>query len=231
MNKVILITGNRKGIGRHLSEYYLSKGFYVAGCSRSENDLRHENYLHALADVSDENQCKAVVRKVKNAFGKIDVLINNAGIASMNHSLLTPGTTVRKVFSTNFEGSFFFSRECAKVMIKEKFGRIINYSSVAVPMDLEGELIYASSKAAVEKMTKIMAKELAPFNITVNALGPTPIYTDLIKTIPKNKIQDLIDRQVIKRIGEFSDLEPVMDFFIDDKSSFITSQIIYLGGL
>ena len=85
-------------------------------------------------------------------------------------------------------------------MMKKKFGRIINFSTVAVPLDLDGEMVYASSKAAIEKMTRIMAKELAPYNILVNTIGPTPIETDLIRVVPKDKIQKLIDSQTIKRL-------------------------------
>jgi len=230
-NTTILITGTRKGIGLHLAEYYLNKNYNVIGCSRRESSLTHPNYIHILCDVSNEKQVRKVVSQGKKKFGKINILINNAGIASLNHSILTPGSLVDKVFKTNYAGSFYFSRECAKHMMKAKKGRIVNFTSIAVPLNLEGEMVYASSKAAVEKMTKIMAKELASFNITVNALGPSPIYTDLIKVIPKDKLNELIEQQAIKRLGEYSDIENVMDFFIDDKSEFITGQIIYLGGL
>jgi len=230
-NSTILITGTRKGIGFHLAEYYLSKNYNVIGCSRGEGSITHPNYIHILCDVSNEKQVRKVVSQGKRKFGKIDILINNAGIASLNHSILTPGSTVDKVFKTNFAGSFFFSRECAKHMMKAKKGRIVNFTTIAVPLNLEGEMVYASSKAAVEKMTKIMARELAPYNITVNALGPSPVYTDLIKVIPKDKLNELIEQQPIKRLGEKADIENVMDFFIDDKSDFITGQIIYLGGL
>lgn len=229
-NKTIFITGNRKGIGLHLTKYYLDKGYNVLGCSRTESSFSHENYHHFICDVADEKNVKEVIRIAKKKFDGIDVLINNAGVASLNHSLLTPGSTVKKVFETNFFGSFFFAKECAKVM-KNKGGQIVNFSTVAVPLNLEGEMIYASSKAAVEQMTKILAKELADFNITVNAIGPTPIYTDLIKVIPKDKLQQLLDQQTIHRLGEFEDIENVIDFFISPKSNFITGQIIYLGGL
>ena len=229
-NKTIFITGNRKGIGLHLTKYYLEKGFNVLGCSRENSEIQHANYEHFICDVTDENSVKETVRQAKKRYGTIDILINNAGIASLNHSILTPGSTVKKVFETNFFGSFFFAREGAKVM-KNHGGRIVNFSTVAVPMNLDGEMIYASSKSAVEKMTKIMAKELASFNITVNAVGPSPIYTDLIKVVPKDKIQELLDKQAIHRLGTFEDLENVIDFFISDKSDFITGQIIYLGGL
>lgn len=229
-NKTIFITGNRKGIGFHLTQYYLEKGYNVMGCSRTESNFSHTNYRHYICDVSDEKEVKHVIRQSKKEFGGIDILINNAGIASLNHSLLTPGSTVKKVFETNFYGSFFFAKECAKAM-KNTGGRIINFSTVAVPLNLEGEMIYASSKAAIEKMTKILAKELADFNITVNAIGPTPIFTDLIKVVPKDKIEELLKQQAIHRLGELEDVENVIDFFISPKSNFITGQIIYLGGL
>ncbi|MDL1914216.1 MAG: SDR family oxidoreductase [Bergeyella sp.] len=228
--KYIFITGNRKGIGRHLTEYYLGHGHGVLGCSRKESDFVHENYHHFVCDITDEKGVKQVIRSVRSDFGKVDVLINNAGVASLNHSLLTPGSTVKKVFETNFYGSFYFARECAKMM-RNTGGRIVNFSTVAVPMNLEGEMVYASSKAAVEKMTKILAKELAPFDITVNAIAPSPVYTDLIKTVPEDKIRGLLHKQAIRRLGTFEDIENVLDFFISEKSSFITGQIIYLGGL
>jgi 3-oxoacyl-[acyl-carrier protein] reductase len=230
-NKTIIITGNRKGIGRHLTEYYINKGYNVVGCSRIESDFVHPSYHHVVGDVSIEQTAKEVVSQAKKRFKKIDILINNAGIASMNHSLLTPGSSAQSVMNTNFLGSFFFSRECAKQMIKNKNGRIVNFSTVAVPLNLEGEMVYASSKAAVEKMTKILAKELSTYNITVNGIGPTPVLTDLIKVIAKSKVDSLLEKQTLKRMGNFDDIENVIDFFISGKSNFITGQVIYLGGV
>ena len=229
--KCIIITGNRKGIGRYLTEFYLQKGYNIVGCSRSDSDLVHPSYRHVICDVADELSAKKVVKISKKEFGGVDILINNAGIASLNHSLLTPGRTVKKVFETNFYGSFFFSRERAKHMTKKKTGRIVNFSTVAVPMNLDGEMVYASSKAAIEKMTKILAKELASYNITVNAIGPTPILTDLLKVVPKDKVEELLQKQAIKRLGSFEDIENVISFFLKDNSSYISGQILYLGGL
>jgi 3-oxoacyl-[acyl-carrier protein] reductase len=229
--QVILITGTRKGIGRHLTEYYLANGYIVVGCSRSESDLVHENYKHYCLDVTDEATAKNLFREIQSEYGRLDILINNAGIASMNHSLLTPISTVRKVIETNVVGLFLFSREAAKLMQKRKHGRIINFSTVAVKLNLEGEAIYAASKAAVNSLTHIMAGELGQFGITVNAVGPTPVRTDLIKNIPANKIDKLLERQSIKRFGEQADVVNVIDFFIRPESGFITGQVIYLGGI
>ncbi|OHD06015.1 MAG: oxidoreductase [Spirochaetes bacterium GWD1_27_9] len=231
MSRIILITGTRKGIGKELSEYYLGKGFTVIGCSRQEKSIEHPNYHHYNTDVSDEKGVVAMVSDIRKKFKRIDYLLNNAGVASMNHLILTPLETARRVFDTNFFGTFLCLREVSKLMMKQKFGRIVNYSTVAVPLVLEGEAIYSASKMAVEQLTKIAAKELADFNITINAIGPTPVKTDLIKNVPENKIQDLLNRQAIKRFGEFDDLKNVIDFFLDDKSDFITGQVIYLGGV
>lgn len=228
---VVLITGSRKGIGRQLSEYFLTLGHQVIGCSRSESDLEHINYTHYCLDVADEGAVKNVFSAIRKNFGKLDVLINNAGVASMNHLLLTPGSTVDKLFQTNFKGTFLFSREAAKLMQKNRFGRIVNFSTVAVALDLEGEAIYAASKNAVEQLTRVMAKEVGGLGITVNCVGPTPIDTDLIRAVPKNKIEELIAHQAVRRMGTFGDVINVIDFFINPKSDFISGQTIYLGGV
>ena len=106
-----------------------------------------------------------------------------------------------------------------------------NRAPVASALRLEGEAVYAASKAAIENLTQTISKEVASFNITINEIGPTPVETDLIKAVPKNKMDDLINKQTIKRFGTFEDVKNVIDFFIDDKSDFITGQIIYLGGI
>ena len=231
MNNTVLITGNRKGIGLFLTKYFLDQGKNVIGCSRSESNLQHKNYIHFLGDVSNEKDVLKIVREGYKKFGSIDILINNAGKASLNHSLLTPSKVVEDLFKTNFNGSFFFSKACAKYMIKKKYGRIINLSTIAVPLDLEGELIYASSKSAIEKMSRILSKELSSFNITVNTVGPTPIETDLIKVVPRDKIEAILNKQTLKRFGTMDDVLQVIKFFVSEDSSFITGQTIYLGGL
>ena len=231
VNEVILITGTRKGIGRYLAEYYAEQGTQVFGCSRGKTDYESKNYRHFCLDVCDESAVKQMFGEIRKAYDRLDVLINNAGVASMNHILLTPINTLQNILNTNIIGTFLFCREAAKLMKQKNYGRIVNFSTVAVPLKLEGEAAYASSKAAVVTLTQVLAKELASFGLTVNAVGPTPVKTDLIKSVPRTKIENLINRQAIGRFGEFKDIANVIDFFIKPQSDFITGQVIFLGGL
>lgn len=231
MSKIVLITGTRKGIGNFLANYFLNSGEIVIGCSRKSFNVDHPNYKHYLVDVANEIDVIKVVKDVVREFNRIDILINNAGVASMNHCLMTPFETAKRLMETNYLGTFNFSREVAKVMIRQSNGRIVNFTTVAVPLNLEGELVYSSSKAAVEQLTKVMANELGNTGITVNAIGPTPIDTDLIKNVPKVKIEELLERQAIKKLGNFEDVLNVIKFFISTESNFITGQILYLGGV
>ena len=231
MRKIIIVTGTRKGLGRDICLYYLEKGHIVYGCSRGESSIDHENYFHYELDVADEAKVIKMVRDAYRKHERIDVLINNAGIASMNHIALSPTKTANNIFQTNFIGSFLFLRETAKIMMKKKKGRIVNFTTVATPLKLEGEMLYAASKSAIESLTQIAAKEFGSSGITVNAIGPTPIPTDLIKNVSKEKMDSLISLQSIKRFGEIDDLLNVIDFFISDRSEFVTGQVLYLGGV
>ncbi|ADE55393.1 SDR family NAD(P)-dependent oxidoreductase [Coraliomargarita akajimensis] len=229
--KTIVITGTRKGIGKSLAEYYLENNWRVAGCSRGASSIEHPDYTHFELDVSDESAVSAMASSLKKSHGGVDALLNNAGIASMNHALLTPGSTVRRIFDTNVIGSFLFCREMAKLMRKSDAARIVNFTTVAHPLNLEGEAIYAASKAAVESLTRILAKELAALRITVNAIGPTPIATDLIRGVPQAKMDALIAQQAIPRMGTVADVINMTDFFLRPESDFVTGQIMYLGGV
>ena len=231
MKQVILVTGDSRGIGKSLCEHYCNRGFFVYGCSRSPAGFSHPDYVHLIADITKEDEVKKVVRTCLDEHQRIDILINNAGIGSMNHLVATPVQVVNNLFATNFLGTFLFTREVSKSMITKKQGRIINFTSVARPLNMEGELIYSSTKAAIEQFTKVSAKELGSFNITVNAIGPSPIATGLIKTVPKEKIDKIIGFQAIKRMGTFSDIHNVVDFLIAPESDFISGQVIYLGGI
>lgn len=216
-----LITGTSRGIGKALAEHLLARGDTVVGVSRGTASIEHANYHHHVADVSDP----ASVVRVFAGYRRIDRLINNAGIASMNHTLLTPMTKVREIFATNVMGPY----ACVQEAMRKGCTRVVNFSTVAVPYDLPGEAAYAASKAAIESLTRIWAREFP--TATVNAVGPTPIDTALLRGVPAAKLEALVARQAIPRMGTVDDVINVVDFFLSPASSFITGQTIYLGGV
>ncbi len=228
---VTLITGTSRGIGRGLAEHYLQKGHLVFGCSRSQGELDHEWYLHYPADVTDEDAVVRMFSEVRKRFGRLDHLIHNAGAAAMNHALTVPMSTVRRLAEVNYLAAFHLGREAAKLMMRRKYGRIVNLVTVAVPLKLEGEAAYVASKAATLSLTQVLAREFAPFGVTVNAVGPGPVDTDLIRGVPGEKIQRVLQKQAVPRLTTVADIARTIDFFLDPACSMVTGQTIYLGGV
>jgi len=228
---IILITGDRKGIGRYLSEYYLEKGITVIGCSRSETDLKHKNYQHFCLDVSDEQAVKKMYSQIRQTHGRLDVLINNAGVdLSFAPILLVPYKSALRTVEINLLGTFLMSREAAKIMMKNSFGRIINFSSMLVKHEIKGTAIYTASKSAIISFTRVMAKEVYGYNITCNIIAPSAIKTDLMDSVDKDVLKDILKRNAIQELCKTEDISNTIDWFIKTTSNSITGQIIYLGG-
>ncbi|HEX2874829.1 MAG TPA: SDR family oxidoreductase [Polyangiaceae bacterium] len=227
---VMLVTGSRKGIGRYLAEHYLKKGYLVEGCSRGELDLG-EGYRHHQLDVADEKAVRAMVADITKRHGRIDAVLNNAAIASMNHVLLTPAKTANRMLEVNVTGTMLVCRDVAKVMMRRRFGRIVNFTTIVAPIALSGEAIYAASKSAVVTFTRILAFELGQWGITCNSFGATPIMTDMIKGVPQDKIDAVVNNLAVKRLGSHEDCANVCDFFVSPASDNVTGQVIYLGGI
>jgi 3-oxoacyl-[acyl-carrier protein] reductase len=226
----VLITGTSRGIGAALAEHHLAAGDLVIGCGRSRPELTHERYMHCELDITDGKAVERLFRDLKARIKTLDVLINNAGVASMNAIALTPVEVARRVMDTNFLAAFQFTRESMRMMRASPAARIVNLSTVAVPMRLEGEAVYAASKSALETFTRIAAREVAPFGITCNAIGPCPIRTKLTAGVGETKVQALVDRQAIRRWAVFADVVNIVDFFLRPESHMVTGQVVYLGG-
>lgn len=229
--QTVLITGASRGIGAHLVSHFRERGAWVAACARSAEPVDEENLWATSVDVTDEPALRDWIRAAHARRGRIDVLVNNAGAASMNHSLLTPSQALRDAVELNCIAAFVGTREAAKLMRKAKYGRIVNLTTIAVPMLIEGELSYAASKAALEKATQILAAELAPFGITCNLVGPSPVETDLIRGVPKAKMDALLNRLLIKRMASLDEVAYAVESFADRRASHLTAQSLYLGGV
>lgn len=230
--KHILITGTRKGIGRYLAEYYLAQGYQVIGLSRQASNLEAPNYRHFLVDIVEEKQVKDFFLKISKDYKKLDILINNAAInPSLSPALLVPSEVAFKTFQVNTLGVFMICREATKLMMKNKFGRIINMGSMAVHHEVAGEAIYTASKAAVSSFTKVFAKEIYSYGITCNIVAPSVIKTDLSDHINPEALQEVLKRNAIPTFGNLSDISHTIDWLIRPESTAITGQVIYLGGV
>jgi 3-oxoacyl-[acyl-carrier protein] reductase len=191
-----LITGTSQGLGLALAERLLAEGWTVHGFARSPQTLTHPNFTAHVVDVTDESSVRAAVSVVA-ASGRIDLLINNAAAASLNAFLLTPGKVAENLMRVNYLGTFHCLQAVGKVMVRQRGGLVVNLTTVAVPLSLAGEAAYVASKAAVEALTKVTAKEFATQGVRVVALGFGPVDTRLTRAVPKAmlaKINDAIGR-------------------------------------
>ena len=227
----VLITGTTRGLGKAIAEHFLARGSIVIGCARSEATISHAQYFHHKVDLASPKAISDFFFALRKDLNQLDVLINNAGVAKMNAFAMTPIESVQKIFAVNVNGTFLFCQKAIGLLRKSQHPRIINMSSVAVPLRLEGESVYAASKSAVEMLTRIMAKELSSFHITCNAIGPSPIATDLIKGVPKEKIDRLIEQQAVPKMATVADVIHTVEFLSHPASDMITGQVIYLGGI
>jgi 3-oxoacyl-[acyl-carrier protein] reductase len=229
---VMIITGTRKGIGKYLAEYYIQNGFIVIGCSRDNIDFELNNYQHYCLDVSDESLVKKMFKEIRKKYGRLDVLINNAGVASENHVLLTQLKEAHDSLKTNFIGTFIFCRESVKLMKMNQHGRIINISSIHVPLALAGTSIYSGSKAAIEQFSKVLAREVFQFGITINILSLSVVKdTGMEIALTEEIKRNILNQTISKEQLNIYDVIHALNFLIDEKSKMVINQILCLGGV
>ena len=226
-NKKVLITGANRGIGKGIAQSLLSSGFQILATSRKiENfDFNHENLTKASLDICDTNAV-AEFQKVVEEFNP-SILINNAGITKDNLFLRMTEDDWNEVINTNLTGVFRVTKLVAKGMLKQRWGRVINISSIAGIMGNPGQTNYSASKAAVDAFTRSLAKELGSRNITVNSIAPGFIETDMTEGILDKSI---IDKIPLKRAGTVEDVTSLVNFLCSDESNYITGQTLVVDG-
>lgn len=227
---VMTITGSGAGLGRQLAAHYASHGYRVIGCSRSAFEGELANYEHVRADVRDEQSIASLFSHVRKTYGRLDVLINNAGVATANYALLTPLASAREVIETNVLGTFLCCRAAARLMMRRSQGSIVNVSSIHVPLATVGTALYGASKSAVEQFTRVFAKEVAP-HVAVNCLG--------LSLVGHTGMMDQLTEEVVEKIsGSLASPEPLetldvvrcIDGLIGHGTA-LTGQTLYTGGV
>jgi len=228
----ILISGSSRGIGRYLAEHFASQGHAVFGCSRGSATWEHERYVHFSVDICDEGAVRAMLAAIRKRSGGLGALVNNAAVnPAIAPAMLTSLASVRATFETNVFATMLLSREAAKLMAPARFGRIVNMSSMAARHHVAGESSYTASKAAVEAFTRVFAKEVNAFGITVNAVAPSAVPTDLSRAIDPAALRDVLRRNAIPEPGSMEDVSNVVDWLLRAESSAVTGQVLYLGGV
>ncbi|WP_408071846.1 3-oxoacyl-[acyl-carrier-protein] reductase [Butyrivibrio sp. JL13D10] len=241
MARTVIVTGGSRGIGRAIATGFAQKGYNVVvsyagneAAAEETKKLCMENGAAEVVlykgDVSDENSCEELVKNVTDKFGQIDVLVNNAGITRDGLLARMSAEDFDSVIATNLRGAFLMSKLVSKPMMKQRYGRIVNISSVVGVHGNAGQANYSASKAGIIGMTKSIAKELASRNITVNAVAPGMIATDMTAVLTdaqKDKIKASIPA---KRMGEPEDVAGAVLFLADENSGYITGQVLGVDG-
>ena len=242
MNKVAFITGSTRGIGKQISKTLAKDGYDIVINYMTEED----NYNDVIKEIENENpsikciavkgdvtsfeDCENMVKEIVDKFGKIDVLVNNAGITRDMLLLRMKEKDFRDVIDVNLVGTFNLTKCASSYMIKAKSGRIINIASVVGIAGNSGQSNYAASKAGIIGFTKSIAKELASRNILVNAVAPGITKTDMVASLPEEMIAPLVKTIPLGRIGEPRDIANAFLFLASDLASYITGVVLSVDG-
>ncbi|MDW7662096.1 MAG: 3-oxoacyl-[acyl-carrier-protein] reductase [Bacillota bacterium] len=235
--KVAIVTGAGRGIGRSIAEVLANEGYNLVLNYRSNKD-ELEQFVQTLktkvllvqGDVSDYADAERIIQITKETFGQIDLLVNNAGITRDNLLIKMTEEEFDSVSNTNLKGTFNCTKHIARIMMKQRFGRIVNIASVVGITGNIGQANYAASKAGVIGFTKSVARELAPRGITVNAIAPGFIKTKMTDAISDEAKSAALSKIPLGTFGTPEDVANVVAFLASDKAAYITGQVIKVDG-
>ena len=225
---MIIVTGASRGLGQAITERLIERGEEVIGLARNTSGLK----INAIeCDVSDYASVKNASKEVKRMKKPVKAFINAAGVASMNMAVTTNESTVQKLIQTNLVGTIYCCQLFAPIMLRQKQGSFINFSTIAVALALKGESVYAASKAGVESFSRTFAREMADFNVRVNCIAPGPIRTDLLRGITDAQIEKITSQQVIQKQFQKSDVCDLVELLLDEKATSLSGQVLNVGGV
>jgi len=238
-DKVAIITGSARGIGKAIAQRFILEGAKVvisdineALANQSADEFKQTGgtALAITADVSEMAEAEALVTKTVAALGRVDILVNNAGITRDSLLIRMSENDWDAVIRVNLKGSFNCLKSVAKVMMKQRFGKIINISSVVGIMGNFGQANYSASKAGLIGLTKTVAKELAPRGITVNAIAPGYIETEMTAALSDQVKETFLNGIPLKRAGKAEDVANAVIFLASREADYITGQVLQVDG-
>lgn len=240
MGKIAVVTGASKGIGRACAIRLAKDGMtVVVNYSHSDEEAAKTvdeikaaggDAVAYKADVSDLNQVKDMFKFVSDTYGRVDVLVNNAGIVRDEYLLMLTQENLDKCLDLNIKGYFYCAQQAALKMFSQKSGVIVNMSSVSSKMALAGQSVYSATKGAVNSMTQTMAKELARKKIRVNAVCPGFVKTEMVDQLPEDKKKEYLKEVPLGRFADVDEVAGLVSFLCSDDASYITGQAIVLDG-
>ena len=239
MSQICLVTGASRGIGKAIALELATQGHTVIGTGTSpasaENvttDLRaaRAQGRGAVLDVNDLQQIESVINEITDEFGPISVLVNNAGVTEDSLLMRMKPSQWEKTLNTNLAAVFALTKLCLKGMTKARYGRIINLSSVVGATGNAGQTNYAASKAGLIGFTKSLALEIASRGITVNAVAPGFIDTDMTSALAEEQRSKLLEAIPLARLGRAEDISKAVAFLVSDDASYITGQVLHVNG-
>lgn len=225
---MIIVTGASRGLGQAITERLVENGEVVLGLARNTDGM---NIDAIECDVSDYASVKNASKEVKRMKKSVKAFVNAAGVASMNMAVTTDESTVQKLIQTNLVGTIYCCQLFAPIMLRQKQGSFINFSTIAVALALKGESVYAASKAGVESFSRTFAREMADFNVRVNCIAPGPIRTDLLRGITDTQIEKITSQQVIPKQFQKSDVCDLVELLLDEKAASLSGQVLNIGGV
>ena len=235
-NKTVLITGATGGLGLSIAEKFYKKNFnmILTGTNESKLELLDSKFTINTkiikCNLAKSEEIIKMFDLIPDAFEGIDVLINNAGITKDNLFLRMKEDDWDDVLNVNLKANFSLCKMVIKNMVKKRWGRIINISSAVAKMGNAGQTNYAASKAAIEGFTRSLALEVASRGITVNAVAPGFIKTEILETIDPEKLQAMVKNIPVGRVGDAGDVASIVSFLASDESSYITGQVLHVNG-
>lgn len=227
----LLVTGSSRGLGKLLAESYLSMGITVFGCSRNTSTIVHKNYQHFSLDITDEASIISMFKEIALHKIRLDLVINNAGLTQSSLGILTSAKTANDIIGTNILGTFLVTREALKLMQRQRYGRVVNFSSINVPQGSVGSSLYSASKAAIESMALTLSRESAKSDITINTIGLSLVdKSGMLDSLSPKAVAEKQSLLIKPGLLSVEEIIHAINFFASPLAKNICAELIYFGG-